>query len=947
MEFVDGKTLADWINEEQPLREGVELIQKVLEALHFAHQQKIIHRDLKPDNILITKEKEPKITDFGLARDNTLDSQQLTQTGAILGTPLYMSPEQSQGEIQSLSPLSDIYSMGVCLYEVVTKKRPYKMGPLHILLYQIAKKEPIPLSHWNIKVHQDLEIILFKSLEKDPSKRYPSAQAFAEDLKCFLEGYPIQAKAATSFEKTLKWVKRNRLLTSLICLTLSISSFFIFYFQWKTTSQKKERHQNLFQQAKNLIDEAERIKENSLKTQALLKSLKLLNQALSINSSGHQVALQKWKIGKELISLACQSQNYQLADHIASDLQTLTFIEPQKQKELRNKINQAKNKRLIEHQKQLRFWLEKLQETSLIKDNIQKNAIFEISKMTEIEIFKQLLERAKKGHLHFLGPSQNITQEKYYLTLIKILGRLENKQAAPFLLKSLQEMVKQNNVVKHISLAKLNYMVEIVTALVNLEIVEYATTLQNIRTQMASQKLFVSRVNPLLTNLLQKTAPDKRSSSDLNTLTNRAQTKLFKGDYQGAIDNLTQLLKKTPKSASLYLNRALAKQRLKEPEGALKDYQQAIQYAYSKKVLSSAYLNRGALKIEMGKRKEALVDFNKSIQINPRFIDALTNRALLKSHLGDLKGAIADINETIKLDPKNAQAYSHRGTFKNQLPIKDFKGALEDFSIAIKLNPKDFNAYNNRGIIKRERKDFKGALEDFSIAIKLNPQHHKSYYNQAKTKKLFGDLEGALLDFNQAIELNPKFTRSYLGRGLVKQQKGDFLGAQKDYNEVLKQDPSFKEAYFYRGIIKQSSQDFKGAVQDYTHTIRLNPKDYQSYVNRGMAKAQQGNFDGAIQDYNLAIELSPHSFEAFRNRGALKQTKSDIPGAIQDYSAAIKLKPREFNLIFNRAQLYFTLNQRAKAKKDFQQFLFLTQNLQLPQVQRAKHFIFQNFPELK
>jgi serine/threonine protein kinase len=234
MELVEGKTLEDWMKNKPSIREGVLVIQKCLEALEYAHSQGVIHRDLKPQNILVTLEGEPKITDFGLAKDFELNSQsqQITHTGAILGTPSYMSPEQASGENRLIGPCSDVYSLGVCLYELLASRCPFKSSDFIILLEKILKEEPVPPSAYNDKIHPDLEWIVLKSLKKNPEERYASAKAFQEDLERFLEGYPISGKASYQKEVIVKWSKRNSsqiVLGVLSFLCGFLISFLLFY----------------------------------------------------------------------------------------------------------------------------------------------------------------------------------------------------------------------------------------------------------------------------------------------------------------------------------------------------------------------------------------------------------------------------------------------------------------------------------------------------------------------------------------------------------------------------------------------------------------------------------------------------------------------------------------------------------------------------------------------
>ena len=186
MKFIDGRSMAH----EMPRlvkapRDGVRLLVKVCRAIHYAHQHGILHRDLKPANILLDGQGEPHVTDFGLAKRTEGDSQ-LTQTGTIVGTPSYMSPEQAAPSQTPLTTAADVYSLGAILYEILTGRPPFRGdSPLDTLMLVLNKEAERPRSI-NAGADRDLETIALKCLEKDPARRYGSAEALAEDLDRWL-----------------------------------------------------------------------------------------------------------------------------------------------------------------------------------------------------------------------------------------------------------------------------------------------------------------------------------------------------------------------------------------------------------------------------------------------------------------------------------------------------------------------------------------------------------------------------------------------------------------------------------------------------------------------------------------------------------------------------------------------------------------------------------------
>jgi serine/threonine-protein kinase len=206
--------------------ETARLLAKVTRAVHYAHQRGVLHRDLKPTNILIDEQGEPHVTDFGVAKLMG-DDGSLTQITSVLGTPAYMAPELAAGKAAATTTAADVYSLGAILYESLAGQPPFVAENVPALLRKIAEEEPTPPvgndecrmtngkkpSPAGLRVSRrsciDLEIICLKCLEKDPARRYPSAQALAEDLERMLAGVPILARSASAAEKVWRWCRRR------------------------------------------------------------------------------------------------------------------------------------------------------------------------------------------------------------------------------------------------------------------------------------------------------------------------------------------------------------------------------------------------------------------------------------------------------------------------------------------------------------------------------------------------------------------------------------------------------------------------------------------------------------------------------------------------------------------------------------------------------------------
>jgi serine/threonine protein kinase len=235
MDFVAGKNLAQ-IADGRPVaaRSAAEWLKAIAGAVQFAHQRGVLHRDLKPQNIMLDANGRPQVMDFGLAKNLTADSS-VTNTGAVMGSPSYMSPEQARGLNELIGPASDVYSLGAILYEMLTGCPPFHGQSPMDTLSQVVNDEPVPPRSLNADAPADLESICLKCLEKDSARRYPTARELEADLGRFLDGDPVLARPANALRRTMSWFRRHRWVSSAAVSALILTLAGLAYGLWEQT----------------------------------------------------------------------------------------------------------------------------------------------------------------------------------------------------------------------------------------------------------------------------------------------------------------------------------------------------------------------------------------------------------------------------------------------------------------------------------------------------------------------------------------------------------------------------------------------------------------------------------------------------------------------------------------------------------------------------------------
>ena len=270
-DFVEGASLAEWLTGQRLTpNEAADLCRKIAEALHEAHEAGVVHRDLKPGNIMLDREGEPYLTDFGLAKRNAGEIT-MTIEGRILGTPAYMSPEQAGGEGHTADRRSDIYSLGVILFQLLTGELPFR-GETRMLIVQVLRDEPPRPRRLNNRIPRDLETVCLKCLEKSPARRYSTAKEVANDLRRYLSGESVSARPVGRLRRLLRWSKRNPTVASLtaaVFFLLAAATTVSTHFAVRETAARHE-----IEKQKAAVDEA----NDELHTQLYVNRIRLAHK---------------------------------------------------------------------------------------------------------------------------------------------------------------------------------------------------------------------------------------------------------------------------------------------------------------------------------------------------------------------------------------------------------------------------------------------------------------------------------------------------------------------------------------------------------------------------------------------------------------------------------------------------------------------------------------------
>jgi serine/threonine protein kinase/Flp pilus assembly protein TadD len=954
-------TLPDFSTKEY-FRAIAQLGIQAAEALDHAHQNGILHRDIKPANLLVDDTGKLWITDFGLARME--QDAGMTMTGDILGTLRYMSPEQALAKRVVVDHRSDIYSLGVTLYELLTLQSAFTGDDRQELLRQIAFEEPRKPRQISARIPQDLETIIHKAIEKNPADRYGIAQQLADDLRRFVDNRPIVAKQPNMWVIARKWSRRNRpVVVSAAVSVAALVLISLFLLASSNVAITRERNEK----AAALQDRTTALGRSEWNYE---KALDAINRLLA-------------RVGNE--KLAEVPQLDQLRMDVLKD--TLEFYElflaknpddPKLQFEL------AKTYRLFGtmHHDSRRFiaakWyrgksIEMLDELHTFEPSnpayryelavvlFQQGWTFDIPSCfpRSIELFEALVNEFPDNISYREGLADALRSYfEAFATEFPSIRQSADTNKMRSLVESTFRTVRSPGVYQRFlahafvlsgGLAVCERRLDDAEADYREAIRAFGEAVAARPTDSRTRQHYM-RACQGLASFLEERGDDKqaeywyRKAIELGEeLTHDfPRMRLYRIDENECVAHFVRLLKKqsrvddateflgrlAPIAPLDFAERARLYAGLGQHELAKADYEQALKR--SQQELQADPTNPTPYEtlfdglMQLGRREEALV---LARNMPTPDVESLGVRAALYQKFGsemtptDSQVMIDLHSQLVDYFPTDMSQLAWRAVAYMRAGQND--KALLDADKAIEAYPNFPLGPNVRGLIYLRLQRYDEAIGDFSEVIRLMPKWASNWDNRAQAYNQAGRYDEALADINEAIKLDPFLARPLIDRAYayLKRQQND--EALKDLKEALLLEPTNPETWNVRGIVYGNLKQFEKAVEDHTEAIRLHPNAPPLISNRAKAYTRLRLFDKALDDCNEAIRIDPEFAHAWNVRGHVHLELKQFDKAIEDLSEAYRLDPTNVTNLANRGAAHIKLNQHEQAIEDYSEAIQL------------------------
>jgi len=963
MELVKGVSITRYCDEHRLTpRQRLELFIPVCQAVQHAHQKGIIHRDLKPSNILVAQydgRPVPKVIDFGVAKaagQPLTDKTLMTGFGSLIGTLEYMSPEQAEINQLDIDTRSDIYSLGVVLYELLTGSTPLDRKRLTQaafteMLRIIREEEPqkpstrlsdstdslpsisaqrhMEPAKLTRSVRGELDWIVMKALEKDRSRRYETANGFAADLQRYLDDEPVQASPPSAWYRFRKFARRKKTALAMAACVLLALAGIAGGLGW-AVRDRTAREEEIGRKEAQQRDEIDREVTRALDEAGALGNQAKWPEALSaierarklLEAAGRQEFPQRLGDLEADVTMVLRLEEiYRKPKRdLKSDLVAVmgsdgTYREPK-----RTAISSEKE--FFWGRQQDAAFARAYREFGIDADSVEPAEA--AARMTGRSIGRELA----KGLDQWAAMRRRAREsnDPSWKKLVEIARQADpdvwRDRCREGLLRGDRhalEQIAESLPIRQVPPATLwllgDYLMELGArdkAVALLRQAQHAYPDDQWINEYLAWFCLSKFQPPLLDDALRfysvSSALGPRHPAIHFSI---ADVWMAKGAVDEAIAECSQVIELNPENVEAWHRRGYAHLEAHQYEKAIADWSKVIELDPK---IAAAWNNRGCAYGRMAKWDNSIADVSKAIELDPKSAVAWHNRGLEYSNLNQWDKALADFSKAIELDPEDAIAWTGRGRAYHELNQLD--KALADVSKAIELDPKHAAAWNGRGLVHRELKQWDNAFADLSKAIELDPEDAAGWYNRGRVYWELNQRENAIADYSKAIELDPKLANVWNNRGRGYNELKQWENAIADLSKAIELDLKLAAAWSARGRAYINLKQFDKALADLSKAIELDPKLGEAWNNRGVAHSRLKQFDQAVADYSKAIELEPKKPAGWYNRGRDYHVLKQLDKAIADVSRAIELDPKNAAGWYNRGRGYHELKQWENAIAD-------------------------------
>jgi tetratricopeptide (TPR) repeat protein/serine/threonine protein kinase len=868
MELVKGIPITDFCDQNRlSIRERLGLFGDVCQAVQHAHQKGIIHRDLKPSNVLVTlHDGTPvaKVIDFGIAKatgQQLTDKTLFTNFAQMIGTPLYMSPEQAGFSGLDVDTRSDVYSLGVLLYELMTGTTPFDQERLRSAGYDemrriIREEEPARPSTRLSTLGQaaatvstqrqsepkrlsqlfrgELDWIVMKALEKDRARRYETANGFALDIQRYLADEPVQACPPSAWYRLRKFARRNRTALAVAGLVL----FFIAVLgggggwairdraarEQEAARERLDREQRLTAQVKIILDEVDRL-EGEQKWPEALTAVGRAEAALAGGEADDAVRRHVADARRELAFVAELDRIRQeraanvkagftsagaVRDYARAfreygvDVEALPAAEAvarlKRSPALAAPVAAALDDWVMARMALGEGWKPLVAVARGIDLDPLRNRLR--------EVWAQVITPQSQAELRRLAESIDVKAQSPP-TLAVLAFTLVRAQLPDAALRTLRDGRDA-----HPDDFWLNYALGCRHYVANdpAEAVRYASAAVALR---------------------------RDSASAYNGLGNALTD-------QAGIDD--DLLRRAGEGAHNDLANTPARRR--QVDEAIACYQKAIEIAPT---FAAVHYNLGNLRYAEGKVDEAIAEFRKAMELDPKDNAPHNNLGLALYHQGKLDEAIAEYRRAIELAPKHASAYTNLGVALKRQGKLD--AAVAACRKAIQFDRKSAQPHNNLGNALEKQGALDAAVAEYREAIDLDPKDATAHFNLGVALAGQKKTDEAVAEYRKAIALRPDFADAHHDLGFVLLRQGDVPAAVAECRQAVALKPDFAQFPYDLGWALYYQGDMPGAVAAYRKAVALKPDYAEAHCNLGHALRRQGEFRPALEELRRGHEL--------------------------------------------------------------------------------------------